>query len=81
MSRKKDKDNTLPAQYYHKSNTIKINANSTDFYPQYLKYVFEYLKIPQNAKIVFNDKTITGGIQAWLQETNDSSQITLKKEN
>lgn len=56
------------AQYYPKVNKVKINANSTDFYPQYLKYLFEYLKIPQNATIVFKDKTIVGGIKAWLKE-------------
>ena len=58
----------IKAQYYPKVKKVKIDANSTDFYPQYLKYLFEYLKIPQNATIVFNDKTIIGGIQKWLQE-------------
>lgn len=56
------------AQYYPKVKKVKIDANSTDFYPQYLKYLFEYLKIPQNATIVFKDKTIVGGIKAWLKE-------------
>lgn len=55
-------------QYYPKVNKVKINANSTDFYPQYLKYLFEYLKIPQDATIVFLDKTIKKGIKEWLQE-------------
>ena len=58
------------AQYYKKTNKIKINANSTDFYPQYLKYLFEYLKVPQNATIVFNDKTIKGGVKKWLENQN-----------
>lgn len=55
-------------RYYPKVNKVKINANSTDFYPQYLKYLFEYLKIPQDATIVFLDKTIKKGIKEWLQE-------------
>lgn len=58
----------LNARYYPKIKKVKIDANSTEFYPQYLKYLFEYLKIPQNATIVFKDRTIKGGIEAWLQE-------------
>ena len=60
--------NKTKAQYYPKVNKVKIDANSTEFYPQYLKYLFEYLKIPQNATIIFKDKTIIGGIKAWLKE-------------
>lgn len=63
---------TIKAKYYQKSNLVKIKAKSTDFYPPYLKYVFEYLKIPQNATIVFEDQTIKGGIQAWLQQTKNT---------
>lgn len=56
------------AKYFPSANTVRIDANSTEFYPKYLKYLFEYLKIPQDAKIVFKDKTIKGGIKEWLQE-------------
>lgn len=59
---------TPKAQYYPKVKKVKIDANSTDFYPLYVKYLFEYLKIPQTATIVFNDRTIKGGVEAWLKE-------------
>lgn len=62
------KTKKVQAHYYKTTNTIKIKAKSTDFYPQYLKYIFEYLKVPQDATIVFIDKTIEGGIKAWLKE-------------
>ena len=60
-------DNKTTVQFYPKVNKVKIDANSTAFYPQYLKYLFEYLKIPQNATIIFIDKTIIGGINEWLK--------------
>lgn len=56
--------------YFPSSNTVRIKADSTDFYPLYLKYLFEYLNIPQNAKIIFLDKTIPGGIEEWLKNLN-----------
>lgn len=59
--------NKTTVQFYPKVNKVKIDANSTAFYPQYLKYLFEYLKIPQNATIIFKDKTIIGGINEWLK--------------
>jgi hypothetical protein len=59
--------NKTTVQFYSKVNKVKIDANSTEFYPQYLKYLFEYLKIPQNATIIFKDKTIIGGINEWLK--------------
>ena len=59
--------NKSTVQFYPKVNKVKIDANSTEFYPQYLKYLFEYLKIPQNATIIFKDKTIIGGINEWLK--------------
>lgn len=55
------------AKYYPTTNSVSINAKSTDFYPLYLKYLFEYLKIPQNATIRFKDKTIKGGLIEWLK--------------
>lgn len=56
------------AKYSPTTNTVHINANSTDFYPRYAMYLFEYLKIPKNATIVFKDRTIKEGINAWLAE-------------
>lgn len=56
------------AKYFPKANSVHINANSTEYYPMYLKYIFESLKIPENAKIVFKDKTIEGGIKQWLKQ-------------
>jgi len=56
------------AHYFPSVNTIKIKAKSTDFYPQYLKYLFTYLNVPLNAKIIFTDKTIPGGIEEWLNQ-------------
>lgn len=37
--------------------TVSINTASTDFVPRYLKYLFEYRRIPNNYKIIFTDKT------------------------
>lgn len=37
--------------------TVSINTASTDFVPRYLKYLFEYQRIPNNYKIIFTDKT------------------------
>ena len=56
------------AKYYPTTNTVRIKANSTEFYPQYLKYLFSYLNIPLNATIIFLDKTIKGGIEQWLKQ-------------
>ena len=54
--------------YYPKANTVHLPIKSTEVYPKYLYYVFEYLKIPHNAKLKFTDKTIKGGIEEWLKE-------------
>ncbi len=59
------------ARYYPTVNKVKIDANSTEFYPQYLKYLFEYLKIPQNATIVFKDITVIGGVTKWLENKKE----------
>lgn len=64
----KNEKKTVSVKYFPTSNTVRIKANSTDFYPMYLKYVFEYLKIPQNATIHFKDKVIEGGIKQWLNQ-------------
>lgn len=73
-------DNKITVQFYPKVNKVKINADSTAFYPQYLKYLFEYLKIPQNATIIFKDKTISKGIEAWIKETNLKGDSYVSKE-
>lgn len=57
-----------PLRYFPKANKVRIPAKSTEYYPQYLQYLFECLKIPQNVTIVFKDKTIVGGIPEWLKE-------------
>lgn len=60
--------NRVKAKYYPIAKKVKIDANSTEFYPEYLKYLFEYLRIPATATIVFKDITIKGGIQQWLKQ-------------
>lgn len=55
-------------KFYPKKNKVKIKIDSTEIYPKYAKYLFEYLKIPHNATIIFNDRTIEGGIEEWLKE-------------
>lgn len=61
-------------KYYPKVKKVKIDTESTAFYPQYLKYLFEYLKIPQNATIIFKDKTIVGGVDAWIKENQNKEK-------
>lgn len=39
--------------------TVSISTLSTNFVPQYVKYVFEYHRIPNSYKIIFTDKTFT----------------------
>lgn len=56
------------AKYSPSTNTVRIPVNSTEILPKYAKYLFEYLKIPQNATIIFKDRTIKGGIVEWLKE-------------
>lgn len=62
------KSNKTTVRYFPTSNRVRISANSTEFYPMYVKYLFEYLKIPKNATIQFKDKTINGGIEEWLNQ-------------
>lgn len=62
------KNNKSNAKYSPTTNTVTIKAKSTDFNPDYLKYVFIRLKIPLNAKIVFTDKTFPKGITQWLNK-------------
>lgn len=56
------------AKYSPSTNRVTLKIKSTEVLPQYLKYLFEYLKIPQNATLVFNDKTIKGGVEEWLKQ-------------
>lgn len=42
--------------YNEKDNTVIINDFSNKILPDYLKYLFEYLKIPTNTQIFFLDK-------------------------
>lgn len=55
-------------KYSKTTNRVRIHTSSKEIYPQYLKYLFEYLKIPDTAKIVFDDRTIKGGLKEFLQE-------------
>lgn len=64
----KSKWKKVTARYFPKANTVRIKINSTEIYPRYAMYLFEYLKIPLNATIVFKDRTIEGGIVEWLKE-------------
>ena len=59
---------TTTAKYNKNTNTVRIRAASTEFVPGYVKYLFQYLKIPINAKIIFTDRTIKGGVEEWLKE-------------
>ena len=56
--------------YYPSTNIVKINVSSSEVYPIYLKYVFEYLKIPADADIIFKDRRIVGGVRQWRKETH-----------
>lgn len=62
------KSNKTTVRYFPTTNSVRIDANSTQFYPMYVKYLFEYLKIPKNATIHFKDKKINGGIEEWLNQ-------------
>lgn len=61
--------------YNKQRKTIRIKAESREFYPQYLKYLLEYLKLPLNATIIFTDKTIKGGIERWLTENKNKEKF------
>lgn len=68
MSKTPDGWKSVTAKYFPAANSVRIPINSTEVYPKYMKYLFEYLKIPQDAKIVFKDRTIEGGVKEWLKE-------------
>lgn len=59
--------NKAEIKYFKSINTIKVNVDSTQLLPKYAKYLFEYLRIPKNAKIVLKDKTYKN-IQEWINE-------------
>lgn len=65
---------TANVQYFPKTRKVKIDAYSTDFYPAYLKYLFEYMHISPKSTIVFKDKTIKG-IDSWIQEYETSQKF------
>ena len=62
------KHNKVNIKYYPSANRVHIGTVSKNIYPGYAKYLFEYLGIPQNATIVFTDRTIKGGVIEWLKE-------------
>ena len=43
----------VQSTHNQKTNTVFFDAEKEKFYPGYLKYLLEYLKIPANAKLVF----------------------------
>ena len=61
----------VSVRYFPSANTIRIATKSTNILPLYAKYLFQYLKLPSNATIRFNDRTIKGGIDEWLKETTE----------
>lgn len=71
----------IKVKYFPKSKSIHIPAESTKFYPLYLKYLFEYLRIPQNATIHFTDKTIIGGVETLLKMDEQSTLNKTKIKN
>lgn len=60
----------VSVKYFPKANSLHIQTKSTDFYPQYLKYYLQYLRIPENAKLIFTDKTFNGGVIEMIKNYN-----------
>ena len=63
--------NTTNVKYTKYNNTVKMDIHSSQVLPKYLYYVFDYLKIPKNATIVFTDKTVKGGVQHVLDNNQN----------
>lgn len=51
MSKKPIK--TVPATYYRKTNTLKVQAKSEDVLPEYMKYYIVFLGLPEDTKVVY----------------------------
>ncbi|MCQ2383065.1 MAG: hypothetical protein MJ060_04570, partial [Clostridia bacterium] len=48
---------TVNAKYYKRKHLLKIQANSTDFYPPFFIFVLDYFTVPVSAKLVFLART------------------------
>lgn len=60
---------TYNIQYIKKTKTLKISGKFKDFSKEYIEYLFIRLKIPlTNGKVIFADKTITGGLENVRKE-------------
>ena len=53
---KKSQGKSAKLEYDEETNVVKIFGNEDDFNKDYLKYLLEYLEIPTNAKIIFENK-------------------------
>lgn len=62
-------------KYFPSSKKVRIYTHSDSLYPRYLKYLLEYLKIPSGTTIVFNNKTIEGGIDQWLKNNQNKEKF------
>ena len=53
---KKFQRKSTELEYNKKANIVKIFGSKDDFNKDYLKYLLEYLEIPTNAQIIFENK-------------------------
>ena len=53
---KKYQRKSTELEYNKKANIVKIFGSKDDFNKDYLKYLLEYLEIPTNAQIIFENK-------------------------
>lgn len=53
---KKSQRKSTELEYNKKANIVKIFGSKDDFNKDYLKYLLEYLEIPTNAQIIFENK-------------------------
>jgi hypothetical protein len=59
-----DKNKGVDIWYQRNTNTVTIGAPQSAFDPTYLKYMLQYLGIPENATILFVSK---------MEDTNDNT--------
>lgn len=63
-------------KYNKRTKMVFIGAKSTEFYPQYLKYMLQYLHIPEDCHLHFTDKTIKGGIEEFVKINTNKDKWT-----
>ena len=56
VNTKKSQRKSTELEYNKKANIVKIFGSKDDFNKDYLKYLLEYLEIPTNAQIIFENK-------------------------